>query len=121
MLPRPTERKITFEQFLEALKLLAERKYGSASEVGKLEAAILKSEGPQTSGTTVSFCEFLYGRQYSSIFLNWCKVLKYIKFQKTTTVELQQRSSNSFEAIQFKENGHKTLLQNSSHDCHVSH
>ena len=61
MLPRKTERKITFKQFEDALKLLAEKKYGSASDVGKLESVILKTEGPKTSGATVSFYESLYG------------------------------------------------------------
>ena len=58
---RKTERKITFKQFEDALKLLAEKKYGSTSDVGKLEGVILKTEGPKTSGATVSFREFLYG------------------------------------------------------------
>eukprot|EP00112_Aurelia_sp_Birch-Aquarium-sp1_P007970 Seg187.11 transcript_id=Seg187.11/GoldUCD/mRNA.D3Y31 product="Tubulin polymerization-promoting protein family member 2" protein_id=Seg187.11/GoldUCD/D3Y31 len=47
-----TERKITFKQFQDALKLLAEKKYGSASDIGKLESVILKTEGPKTSGAT---------------------------------------------------------------------
>eukprot|EP00794_Sanderia_malayensis_P018682 gene18682-20568_t len=47
-----TERKITFKQFQEALGLLAEKKYGSKSDVGKLEELILQTKGPKTSGAT---------------------------------------------------------------------
>ena len=39
--------------FEEALKLLAEKKYGSP-DVAKLEGVILQTSGPKTSGTTVS-------------------------------------------------------------------
>ncbi|XP_057291302.1 tubulin polymerization-promoting protein family member 2-like isoform X2 [Hydractinia symbiolongicarpus] len=46
------ERKIKFQQFQVALKLLAEKKYGSADEVPKLEEKILASKGPKKAGAT---------------------------------------------------------------------
>lgn len=53
-----TERKIKFQQFQVALKLLAEKKYGSADEVPKLEEKILASKGPKAAGATV--CLIIY-------------------------------------------------------------
>ena len=50
---RGNDRKITFKQFEAALKLLAEKKYGSP-DVDKLQGVILQSSGPKTSGATVS-------------------------------------------------------------------
>ncbi|XP_065065091.1 tubulin polymerization-promoting protein family member 2-like [Rhopilema esculentum] len=46
-----TERKITYKQFQDALKLLAEKKYGEPN-VEKLEEVILKTSGPKASGVT---------------------------------------------------------------------
>ena len=53
---RKTERKITFEQFQDALKLVAEKKYpGDPSAVKKLTAKLTSgSKGPVTAGATVS-------------------------------------------------------------------
>lgn len=47
-----TERKITYKQFQEGLALLAEKKYGSKTDVGKLEEKILETSGPKTHGAT---------------------------------------------------------------------
>lgn len=51
---RKTERKVTFKQFQEAVKLLAEKKYpGDPSGLSKLTTKITSGKGPTTSGTTV--------------------------------------------------------------------
>jgi len=47
-------RKITFGQFQEAVKLLAEKKYpGDEDAVEKLTAKIIEGKGPTTHGVTV--------------------------------------------------------------------
>ena len=49
------ERKITFHQFQDALKLLAEKKYYPEHDpLPMLEAKIMEGKGPSVSGTTVS-------------------------------------------------------------------
>ena len=49
------ERKITFAQFKEVVKLMAEKKYpGDEEGVSKLEKKICTSEGPKTTGATKS-------------------------------------------------------------------
>ena len=51
---RKSERKITFDQFREALKLLAEKKYpGDADGAKKLEDFVLQGKGPTGNKTTV--------------------------------------------------------------------
>ena len=52
---RKTERKITFEQFQEALKLLAETKYpGDAGGLKKITSKLTSTgSGPVTAGATV--------------------------------------------------------------------
>lgn len=59
---RKTERKITFEQFQVALKLLAEKKYpGDSSGMDKIKAKLTSgSSGPVTSGATVSEWLFVH-------------------------------------------------------------
>jgi hypothetical protein len=48
-----SERKITFAQFEEALKLMAEKKYpGDAEGLSKLKEKILEGKGPQAHGVT---------------------------------------------------------------------
>ncbi|KAI0228059.1 Tubulin polymerization-promoting protein family member 2 [Lamellibrachia satsuma] len=48
-----TERKITFQQFQEALKMLAAKKYpGDEAGLEKLTAIILKCRGPTAHGVT---------------------------------------------------------------------
>ena len=48
-----TARKITFQQFKVAVKLMAEKKYpGEADGPEKLENKITSSKGPKTAGTT---------------------------------------------------------------------
>ncbi|XP_062500770.1 tubulin polymerization-promoting protein family member 2-like, partial [Corticium candelabrum] len=48
-----SERKITFDQFREALKLLAEKKYpGDADGAKKLEDFVLQGKGPTGNKTT---------------------------------------------------------------------
>lgn len=48
-----TERKITFAQFQEALKLLAEKKFpGCADALEKLQAKMLEGKGPLAHGVT---------------------------------------------------------------------
>lgn len=53
---RKAERKITFEQFQEAVKLLAEIKYpGDPNGVRKITTKLMSdSSGPVVSGATVS-------------------------------------------------------------------
>ena len=47
-------RKITFSQFEDALKLIAEKKYpGDADGLSKLEEKIVAGKGPTTQGATV--------------------------------------------------------------------
>ena len=49
-------RKITFAQFQEAVKLLAEKKYpGDPEAVDKLKAKIFEGKGPAAHGVTVSY------------------------------------------------------------------
>jgi len=48
-----SERKITFAQFEEALKLMAEKKYpGDAEALSKLKAKITEGKGPVAHGVT---------------------------------------------------------------------
>lgn len=48
-----TERKITFAQFQEALKLLAEKKFpGCADGLEKLQTKMLEGKGPMAHGVT---------------------------------------------------------------------
>lgn len=48
-----TERKITYKQFKEALKLLAEKKFpGDEEGLSKLEAVIIDAKGPAVHGAT---------------------------------------------------------------------
>lgn len=48
-----TERKITYKQFVEAVKLMAEKKYpGDADGFDKLQGLISAGKGPTTSKTT---------------------------------------------------------------------
>jgi len=56
-----TDRKITFQQFQEGLKLLAEKKYGKP-DVDKLEGIILQSSGPQTNKATTAVSGGAVGR-----------------------------------------------------------
>ena len=52
------ERKITFSQFLKALKLVAEKKYpGDAEGMAELEREIISGKGPKTIETKVSLNE----------------------------------------------------------------
>ncbi len=47
-------RKITYKQFKEALKLLAQKKYpGDEAGLEKLEKIIVEAKGPTASGVTV--------------------------------------------------------------------
>lgn len=55
LIHRKTERKITFAQFEQAMKLLAEKKYpGDTGGTDKLISKITAGQGPQAHGTTVS-------------------------------------------------------------------
>ncbi|WP_411027238.1 tubulin polymerization-promoting family protein, partial [Salmonella sp. s54925] len=48
-----TDRKINFQQFKEALKLIADKKYpGDEDALAKLEQKITTGKGPGTSGVT---------------------------------------------------------------------
>lgn len=54
--PRKSERKITFEQFQDALIMIAEKKYrGERDPLALLESKIMAGKGPSVSGTTVSW------------------------------------------------------------------
>ncbi len=47
-------RKITYKQFREALKMLAEKKFpGDEEALSKLEKIITEAKGPVASGVTV--------------------------------------------------------------------
>lgn len=51
-----SDRKITFDQFNDALKLLAEKKYpGDPNGVNKLSEKITSGSGPSAHGVTVSY------------------------------------------------------------------
>ena len=55
LLCRKAERKITFAQFQNALKLVAEKKYpGDKGGYRKLVDKIVAGKGPVAAGTTVS-------------------------------------------------------------------
>ena len=51
-----TDRKINYEQFCDALKLFADKKYpGDPDGVGKLRRKLTEGKGPQAVGVTVSY------------------------------------------------------------------
>lgn len=57
------ERKITFAQFQEALKLLAEKKYpGCTDALEKLQAKMLEGKGPLAHGITKALKGAVVGR-----------------------------------------------------------
>ncbi len=55
LLCRKTERKISYDQFMDAFRMVAEKKYpGDPNCVKVLERKVLQGSGPSMAGTTVS-------------------------------------------------------------------
>ena len=68
---RKSTRKIRFEQFEVALKLIAAKKFpGDAEGYEKLQKLILKGCGPKQSKTTVRYLHFTSLRKIFSLKFN---------------------------------------------------